>query len=168
VTVSTSKHREQHRRGDGERRTAPAACPGDERAHRDEDHDLQQERAAPAGVVAAMQLMVQAAVEPGDPHQREHRAELAKPAPGHLPGQVVGRLGDQHDHGEVVEELEWAYHALMRLLPMRARRLSQAAQPGQRLPASAQGRDGRVSVQLTISRRSANSQSPSRLANWSR
>jgi hypothetical protein len=82
---------------------------------------------------------------------------------------VVSRLGDQHDHGEIVEQLERAHHALTRLLPVAARRLPQvAAQPGPRLPASGQGTDGRVSVQLTISRRSANSHWPSCLANWSR
>jgi len=46
-----------------------------------------------------VQLVVEAAVDPGDPHQREHRRELAEPAPGQVPGQVVRGLGDQHDRG---------------------------------------------------------------------
>ena len=68
----------------------------------------------------------------GDPpHQREHRGELAEPAPCQAAGQVAGGLGDQHDHGEVVEEFEWADHTVARLLAVRTRRLPQrAAQPG--------------------------------------
>jgi hypothetical protein len=74
--------------------------------------------------------MVEAAVGPGDPHQREHRGELAEPGPGQVPGQVVGGLGDQHHHGQVIEELERAYHPLAWLLAVRTRRLPQgAAQP---------------------------------------
>jgi hypothetical protein len=81
--------------------------------------------------------MVQAAVGPGDPDQREHHGELAEPGPGQVPGQPVGGLGDQHDHGQVVEELERADHPLARLLAMRPGRLPQgAAQPGPALPAA--------------------------------
>jgi len=99
-------------------------------AHSGEHQDLQQERAAAAGVVVAVQLMVEAAVGPGDPHQREHHGELAESAPGQVPGQVPGGLGDQHDHGQVVEQFERADHALARLLAMSPRRLPQGtAQP---------------------------------------
>jgi len=43
---------------------------------------------------------------------------------------VVGGLRDQHDHGQVIEELERADHALTRLLAMMAGRLPQGtAQP---------------------------------------
>jgi hypothetical protein len=38
--------------------------------HSDEYQDLQEKRAAGAGVVVAMQLVVEAAVRPRDPHQR--------------------------------------------------------------------------------------------------
>ncbi len=49
---------------------------------------------------------------------------------------MAGGLGDQHDHGEVVEELERADHALARLLAVRAGRLPQGtAQPGPALSA---------------------------------
>jgi hypothetical protein len=89
--------------------------------------DLQQERAAGAGVVVAVQLVMQAAVDPGDPHQREHHGELAEPAPGQVPGQVAGGLGDQHDRGQVVEEFERADHALARLFAVSARWLPQGA-----------------------------------------
>jgi hypothetical protein len=131
------QHREQHPRGDRERRSARAARLGDEGAHRDQHQNLQQERAAGAGVVVAMQLVVQAAVEPGDPHQREHHHELAEAAPRQVPGQVVGGLGDQHDRGQVIEKLERADRARLRLLAMRARRPpQQAAQPGPPRPAS--------------------------------
>ena len=130
------QHREQDPRGDGERGSPRAACLGDEGGHRDEHQDLQQERAAGAGVVVAVQLVVQAAVGPGDPHQREHRGELAESAPGQVPGQVVGGLRDQHDHGQVIEQLERADHALARLLAMRAGRLPQGtAQPSPALGA---------------------------------
>ena len=85
----------------------------------------------------AVQLVVEAAVGPGDPHQREQHGELAKPAPCQVPGQVVGGLGDQHHHGEVVEELERADCAFARLLTVRAGRLPQRiAQPGPPLPAA--------------------------------
>jgi hypothetical protein len=38
-------------------------------------------------------------------------------------GQAVGRLADQHDHGQVIEELERADRALAWLLAMSAGRL---------------------------------------------
>jgi hypothetical protein len=50
---------------------------------------------------------------------------------------MVCGLGDQHNHGQVVEEFKGADHALVRLLAMRARRLPQGtAQPVQPLAAS--------------------------------
>ena len=50
---------------------------------------------------------------------------------------AVGGLGDQHDHGQVIEELERADHPLARLLAVRAGRLPQgAAQPSPALAAS--------------------------------
>ena len=56
-------------------------------------------------------------------------------------GQAVGGLGDEHDHGQVIEELERADDPLTRLLAVRAGRLPQrAAQPGPALAAS--GRAG--------------------------
>ena len=65
-----------------------------------------------------------------DLRQREHRRELAEPGPGQVPGQPVGGLGDQHHHGQVIEQLERADHPLARLLAVRTRRLPQgAAQP---------------------------------------
>jgi hypothetical protein len=76
------QHREQRSRGYGEGCSSLAARPRDEGAHRDEYQDLQQERAAGAGVIVAVQVMVQATVGPGDPHQREDRGELAEPGPG--------------------------------------------------------------------------------------
>ena len=81
----------------------------------------------------------------------------------------MGGLGDQHDHGKVIEKLKRADHALAWLLPVRTERLPQgAAQPGPALPAGGHATDGRVSIQLTISRRSANSHWPSCLTNSSR
>ena len=68
---------------------------------------------------------LEAAVDPGDPHQCEHRRELAETGPGQVPGHLVGGLGDQHDHGQIVEELERADGALARLLAVRAGRLPQ-------------------------------------------
>jgi hypothetical protein len=88
------QHREQDPRGRGEPGPARPACLRDEGAHRDEHQDLQQERTAGAGVLVAVQFMVQAAVGPGDPHQREHRGELAEPGPRQVQGQPVGGLGD--------------------------------------------------------------------------
>lgn len=74
------------------------------------------------------------AVGPGDPHEREHRGELAESGPGQVLGQVVGGLRDQHDHGQVIEELKRADHALTRLLAVRAGRLPQGtAQPSPEL-----------------------------------
>lgn len=175
------QYREQHRRGDGERCSARAACLGDAGADRGEHQDLQEERAAAAGVVTAVQLVVQAAVGPGDPHQREHHGELAEPGPGQVQGQVAGGLRDQYDHGQVVEQFEWADRALARLVAVRAGWLPQrAAQPGPAISAGGcagsgsghwlvrQVAIGRVSIQLTISRRSANSHESSCLANSSR
>jgi len=135
------QHREQHCRGDGELRASRPACLRDEGAHRGEHQDLQQERAAGAGVLVAVQLVVQAAVGPRDPHQREHHRELAEPGPGQVPGQAVGGLGDKDDDGQVVEQLERADHPLARLLAVRAGRLPQgAAQPSPALPASGSAR----------------------------
>ena len=74
-----------------------------------------------------MQLVVQAAVGPGDPHQREHHGELAEPAPCQVPGQAMSGLGHQHDHGQVVEQLKRADHPLARLFAVRAGRLPQGA-----------------------------------------
>ena len=131
------QHREQHARGDSESCSSRAACLGDEGAHRDEHQDLQQERAAGAGVVVAMQLVVEAAVGPGDPEQREHYGELAESTPGQVPGQMVGALRDQHDYGQVVEQFKWADYPLGRLGAARAGRLPQvAAQPSPTLSAS--------------------------------
>ena len=48
---------------------------------------------------------------------------VAQAAPRQVPGQVAGGLRDQHDHGEIVEELERADHALARLLTVKAGRL---------------------------------------------
>src|SRR5258707_290559 len=93
------EHCEQHARGDGERCSAHAACLGDEGADRGEHEDLQQEGAAAAGVVVAVQFMMEAAIGPGDPDQREYRGELAESAPGQVPGKMVGVLGNQHDNG---------------------------------------------------------------------
>jgi hypothetical protein len=130
------QHREQHRRGDRERRPPRPARRGDERAHRGQHQDLQQERAAGPGVLMAVQLVVQAAVGPGDPHQREHRGELAQPGPAQVPGQPVGGLRHQHHHGQVIEQLQRADHPLPRLLAVRPRRLPQGtAQPSPQLPA---------------------------------
>jgi hypothetical protein len=98
----------------------------------------------------AVQLVVEAAVGPGDPHQREHHGELADSAPGQVPGQVVGGLGDQHDHGQVVEQFERADGPLVRLLAVRAGRLPQAAaQLNPTLPAG-----GRAGAGLRWTRRS--------------
>jgi hypothetical protein len=109
---------------------APKPGVGDERAHRGQHQDLQQERAAGPGIVVAVQLMVQAAVGPGDPHQRKDHRELAQPGPGQVAGQPVRGLGDQHHHGQVIEQFQRPDHALARLLAVRTRRLPQgAAQP---------------------------------------
>jgi len=131
------QHPEQDPGGDRERRPPRAARLGDEGGHRGEYQDLQQERAAGAGVLMAVQLVVQAAVGPGDPHQREHRRELAEPGPGQVPGQAVGGLRDQHHHGQVIEQLERPDHPLARLLTVRTGRLPQrTTQPSPALPAS--------------------------------
>ena len=53
-------------------------------------------------------------------------------------------LGDQHDHGQVIEELERADHALARLVTVRPGRLPQgAAHPGPPLPAGSYTGTGR-------------------------
>ena len=74
-----------------------------------------------------MQLVVEAAVRPRDPHQREHDGELPESTPGQVAGQVVSALCDQHDHGQVVEQLQRADDTLGRLLTVGARRLPQVA-----------------------------------------
>ncbi len=108
-----------------------AARAGDERPEGDEHEDLQQEHAPAARVLVPVQFVVQAAVQPGDPHQREHRREQPESAPVQLPGQMVRGLRDQHDHDQVVEEFERADHPLAGLLPVGARGLPQlAAQQG--------------------------------------
>jgi len=90
-----------------------------------------------AGVVAPVQLVMEAAVGPGDPYQREHHGELAESAPRQVPGQAAGGLSHQHDHSQVVEQLKRADNALVRLLAVRAGRLPQvAAQPSPALFAS--------------------------------
>ncbi len=138
------QYREQDRCGDGERCASRPARLRDEGAHCGEHQDLQQECAAGAGVVVAVQLVVQAAVSPGDPHQREHHRELAQASPGQVPGQPMGGLGDQRDHGQVIEEFKRADHPLARLLAVWAGRLPQGpAQPGPPLPASSYAGTGR-------------------------
>jgi hypothetical protein len=60
-----------------------------------------------------------------------------------MPGQLAGGLGDQHHHGEVVEELERADRALARLLAVRPGRLPQRTpQPGPPLLAFGQAGAG--------------------------
>src|SRR5580693_2140332 len=44
-----------------------------------------------------------------------------------MPREVTGGLGDQHDHGEVIEEFKRTDHALAGLLAVRAGRLPQGA-----------------------------------------
>lgn len=125
------QHCEQHPRVHGERDSACTARLRDERTQRDQYQDLQQEHAPAAGILVPVQFVVEAAVEPADPHQREHHGEFTQSAPGQMPGQVVGGLGDQYDHDEVVEQFERADHPLARLLTMGTRRAPQlAAQPG--------------------------------------
>lgn len=50
-----------------------------------------------ACVPSAVQFVVEAAVEPGDPHQREHHGELGQFVPGEVPGELVGGLRHQYD-----------------------------------------------------------------------
>jgi hypothetical protein len=88
------QYREQHPCRDGECCSARTTGLGDERTHSDEHQDLQEKRAAGAGVVVAMQLVVEAAVRPRDPHQREHDGELAESTPGQVAGEVVSALCD--------------------------------------------------------------------------
>jgi hypothetical protein len=125
-----SQCREQHTSGDRERSSAGAARLGDEGAERDEHQDLQQQYAPAASIVAAVQFVMERAVEPGDPHESENRGELAQSLQGEVSGQVVAGAGDQHDHDEVIEQFQRADDALARLVPMGPRRLPQlAAQP---------------------------------------
>jgi hypothetical protein len=93
------QYREQHRCGDGERPSSRTGGRRDAGAYHGEHQDLDQERDAAARVLAPVQFIVEAAVGPGDPNEREHHGELAEPAPGQMPGQTPGGLGDQHDHG---------------------------------------------------------------------
>jgi hypothetical protein len=74
-----------------------------------------------------VQLVVEAAVDPGDPDQREDHCKIGEAAPRQVQGQVARVLRDEHDDGEVVEELERADYALARLLAMCPWRLPQQA-----------------------------------------
>jgi hypothetical protein len=98
------QHGEQPACGDSERGSSSASGPRDERTHRREHEDLQQECAARAGILAAVQLMVETAVEPRDPHQGKDHSEVGESAPAQMQRKLTGVLGDQHDDGEVVEE----------------------------------------------------------------
>ena len=157
-----SQHSEQGRRARGERSTARATGRRDGSAERYQREDLDQEHGTATGIVSAVKVVMEASIEPGDPGQREHRDEVGKASPGQLPGEVEGRLPDQHDHDQVVEQLDRTDLAVQWLLSVRARRLPQlTTQPRPSLPPADHGgcqdTDGRLSVQLTIKRRSANS-----------
>jgi hypothetical protein len=124
------EHREKDAGGDGERRAAIAVGAGDVRTEGYEGQDLQQEQGASPGILAAVQFMVKGAVEPADPDQGEHRGEFAQPRGSEVFGQMAGGPGNQHDHRQVVEQLEWADGPLLWLLSMCSRRLpQQAVQP---------------------------------------
>ena len=75
----------------------------------------------------AVQLVVECAVEPGDPDQGEHRRVLAQPARREVNGQLTRGLGDQHDHDQVVEELQRADNAIRGLFAVGAGGLPQKA-----------------------------------------
>jgi hypothetical protein len=72
-----------------------------------------------------MQLVMEAAVDPGDPYEREYDGKLAESRPVQMTGQMTSVLCDKYDHGQVIEELERADHALARLLAVRPGRLPQ-------------------------------------------
>jgi len=98
---------------------------GDVRSEGYEGEDLQQEQRPSSGILAAVQFVVKGAVEPADPHQGEYRGEFAQPRRSEVFGQLSGGPGNQHDHRQVVEQLEWADDPLPWLLSMRSRRLPQ-------------------------------------------
>jgi hypothetical protein len=99
-------------------------------------------------VVVPVQFVVKAAVGPGDPHQRENRGELAEPGLVQVTSQMAGGLGHEYHYRQVVEELNRADHALIRLLAVRAGRLPQRpAQPG---PALASGGNAFARLRSTI------------------
>jgi hypothetical protein len=78
----------------------------DERAEWDEQEDLAEEGVACADVFSAMQLVVQRAVEPCDPHDGKDHRELAEPSRRQVVSQVVGRLRDKDDHHQVIEQFQ--------------------------------------------------------------
>jgi hypothetical protein len=84
---------------------APAAAVrgiGGEHRQQDQDAHLQEDEAARASVLAAMQLQVQRAVDPGDPDQGEDDGELGHPPGRDMLGQVVGRLANDGHIDQVV------------------------------------------------------------------
>ena len=70
-----------------------------------------------------MQFVVERAVEPGDPHQSEHRGELAQPGPVEVAAPGPAGLGDQDDDDQVVEQFQRADGPLPGLFAMGARGL---------------------------------------------
>jgi hypothetical protein len=66
-----------------------------------------------AAVLPTVQLDIQRAVGPGDPDHRKDDRELDDAPAGHVRGEMVGRLADDRDVDEVVEELEWGRGAVI-------------------------------------------------------
>ena len=66
-----------------------------------------------APVLAAVQLMEQGAVEPGDPDQPENDDEIERARPRDILGQRVGELTDEHHKDEVGKQLEEADRAVL-------------------------------------------------------
>ena len=98
--------REQGRVHDRERAAALARCPGRERGEEDEDPHLQEHECPGAAVLAAVDLDVQRPVDPGEPDQAEDHREFRGGPSGDILREVVGRLSDDGDVHEVVEQLE--------------------------------------------------------------
>jgi len=68
-----------------------------------------------------VEILVEGAVEPGNPDHPEYDGELAEATPRDMLGERVSGPGDDHDVHQVVEELEEAHRAVFDDVAMGAR-----------------------------------------------
>ena len=93
---------------------------GEDRQQR-KDADLDEDIGSRAAVVAAVQLQVQRAVDPGEPDHREHEGESGQVDGGDLGRQLASGLRDRRHVDEVVEQLDRADDAVANDVAVRPR-----------------------------------------------
>jgi hypothetical protein len=135
-------------------RPASSGCraPSDEYGQQRQDGHLDDHQVAGSPVIAAVELDVEGPVDPRDRDHGEDDCELGDPADGHMLGEVMGRLSEDGDVDEIVEELDEADAAVWPDLATWPRRAPKPA-----LEASATFLGHGVSVAISRMRQMASS-----------